>query len=274
MKEQEIDFELPDQMSSQELLELQGLLKEYSVPLPSEDMIEATINNLSQYVPEKKNTFELLCEKIHHLVHHAASDLTFMSKGYWISSILIFILGYLITVTADHNPCNTILLLSPIPFIIGVLEICKGRDEKVLEIELACKISPQEMMLSRLVVIGLYSIVLNSLLACALSTVESGILIWRITLLWLTPLTVIGSITLWLASRIRGGYVATAMLSLWVVSALAVLSMPEAIDKLINLHIGIYLVLLILGFATMLIQVKRMMSRYYFERSEIIETNN
>ena len=93
-------------------------------------------------------------------------------------------------------------------------------------------------------------------------------------MLWLTPLTVIGSITLWLASRIRGGYVATAMLSLWVVSALAVLSMPEAIDKLINLHIGIYLVLLILGFTTMLIQVKRMMSRYYFERSEIIETNN
>ena len=63
MKEQEIDFELPDQMSSQELLELQGLLKEYSVPLPSEDMIEATINDLSRYVPEKKNTFELLCKR-------------------------------------------------------------------------------------------------------------------------------------------------------------------------------------------------------------------
>ncbi|MDD2360915.1 MAG: hypothetical protein PHE66_10820 [Syntrophaceticus schinkii] len=274
MKEQDLDFELPDQMSCQELIELQELFKEYSVPLPSEGMIEATINDLRQYVPEKKNTFELLCERIHHLVHHAASDLTFMNKGYWISSLVIFILGYLITVTVGHNPCNTILLLSPIPFIIGILEICRGREEKVLELELACKVSPQEMMLSRLVVIGLYSIVLNSALACAFSAVEPGMLIWRITLLWLTPLTVIGSLTLWLAGRIRGGYVVTAMLSLWVVLALAVLSMPGVTDQLINIHIGTYLVLLFLGFTTMLIQVQRIMSRGYFERSNIIETGN
>jgi hypothetical protein len=67
VKEQDLDFELPDQMSCQELIELQELFKEYSVPLPSEGMIEATINDLRQYVPEKKNTFELLCERIHHL---------------------------------------------------------------------------------------------------------------------------------------------------------------------------------------------------------------
>ncbi len=274
MQEQEIDFELPDQMSSRELIELQGLLKEYSVPLPGESMIEATINDLSQYVPQKKNTFELLCARTRHLLHHAASDLTFISKGYWISGLVIFILGYLITILADHNPCNAILLLSPIPFFVGVLEIYKGRDERVLEIELACKVSPQEMMLSRLVVIGLYSIVLNSLLACALSAVEPGMLIWRITLLWLTPLTVIGSLTLWLAGCIRGGYAVTAMLSLWVVFALALLSIPQVTDKLLYAHLGAYLALLILGLATMLIQIKKIMNRYYFERSKIFETGN
>ncbi|SHF80948.1 hypothetical protein SAMN02746089_02587 [Caldanaerobius fijiensis DSM 17918] len=252
---------------------IEEILKNYVVPVPNEDAIGLTIEQLRQYVPQKKKLYMTQWEKFMNLIHLSALDINFMSKSYWIISSIIFVLGYIIVTSAKHNPYISIMALSPFPFVLGIVEVFKGREQNVVEIELSCKITPQQIMLSKLIVIGFYNIILNTVLTLIFDSLYPEVILWKITLMWLTPLTVIGGITLWLANRIRGGYTVTVILGLWMSVILAIYTQPEVATKVMNINIAFYIAALIIGIVLTSVQIKNILNRYYFERSEIYESN-
>ncbi|KLU62376.1 hypothetical protein CEB3_c12370 [Peptococcaceae bacterium CEB3] len=254
-----------------ELAGLPGLLRKYSVPVPNEAAVDATIQELRQYVPAKRNFYRMQWENFTGIVRLSALDLDYMSKSYWLISAAIFILGYIIITGTVHNPYLCLIALAPMPFILGMIEVFKGREQGVLEIELSCRITPQQVMLSKLLLIGLYNIALNTVLSVALSLFHPGLILWQITLSWLTPLAVVSSLTLWLAQHIRGGYAVTAVLGLWLSATLSLSTQPMVADRLMHLNLMIYGLAIMISALWLGIQLKKMMSRYSYERSGIYE---
>lgn len=276
MKES-LDFEFTEDMNKDDLNRLVDNLDCYVVKMPSQAEINNTIENLRGYVPKKKSSF-----KIFDLLKIASREISFMSSTYWLVSFTLFIIGaYFIwinegSIMNSRNPYISALLLAPVPFILGIIEIFRGREEGVIELELSCKISIGEIMFSRLIIICIYSILLNTMLSLALLYFNNGILLLRITLMWLTPFTIISGIGLILVSRMRGSYVAAIFTGIWMVLVMAILTEKKIMDRLIEINITVYAVLTIIGVILMVIQIKNYAQRdcSFFERSVIGEVKN
>lgn len=274
------DFEFPDDISEDDASKLIDNLECYIVDMPSEDEINNTIENLRKFVPYKKTKNKSF--KIFNLLGRASKEIGFMSSSYWLVSIILFILGtYSIwmnggSITNNRNPYISAVLLAPVPFILGIIEIFRGREEGMIELELSCKVSIGEIMVSRLIIICIYNILLNSLLSAMLMHFNSGILFWRMIFMWLTPFTVISGIGLVLVSRMRGSYVALLFTSIWIVFVMAVLTQKKIVESIIGINTAAYCILTIIGAVIMVVQITRYWKRNnsFFERSVLGEAKN
>lgn len=270
-------FELPEDMNQDDINKLIDNLECYVVRMPSQPDIDNTIDNLRKYVPTKNSSPKVLV-----LLEKASKEIGFMSSAYWLISLGLFILGtYSIwinggSITSNRNPYISAVLLAPVPFILGIIEVFRGREDGVIELELSCKISIGEIMFSRLIIICIYNILLNTILSIVLVYFNSGILLLRITLMWLAPFTVISGIGLILVGRLRGSYVAVIFTSVWMVLIMAVLTQKKIMDKLIGINITVYAILTLVGIILMIIQIKNYSQRgsSFFERSVLGEIKN
>jgi hypothetical protein len=260
------DFEAIDHLDEQEFKALKKILSDYTVPFPSDYQIEATVKTLKQYVPSKQKTYEGYSEKLQILFNRALTEAGLISKTYWLSSVVLFVMGYLITSVIDNNYYYGVAIFAPIPFILGLLEVLKGREQGVLEIELTCKISAREIMLSRLVVIGLYNTFLNTLFSAITSLIIPEVVLWKIMISWIAPFTFISCLALWLAMRVRGGFAVTAVLLIWMVAVLAVLSSQPALRYLAQVDALVYLIVSGLGMILFLFQIRLSFRRVLHKR--------
>ena len=268
------DFEAIDHLDEQEFKALKKILSDYTVPFPSDYQIEATVKTLKQYVPSKQKTYEGYSDKLQILFSRALIEAGLISKTYWLSSVVLFVMGYLLTSVINNNYYG-VAILAPIPFILGLLEVLKGREQGVLEIELTCKISAREIMLSRLVVIGLYNTFLNMLFSAITSLIIPEVVLWKIMISWIAPFTFISCLALWLAMRVRGGFAVTAILSIWMVAVLAVLSSQPALRYLAQVDALVYMIVSGLGVILFLFQIRLSLRQYqtYFERRVSLEAD-
>ena len=276
MKER-LNLDFTEDMNKDDLNKLIDNLEWYVVKMPSQSDINNTIDNLRDIVPRKISRTKIL-----DLLEIASGEIRFMSSTYWIISLVLFILGvYLIwmnggSIINSRNPYISAVILAPVPFILGIIEIFRGREEGVIELELSCKISIGEIMFSRLIIICIYNILLNTMLSIVLIYFNSGILFWKITLMWLTPFTVISGIGLVLVRKLRGSYVAAIFTGVWMVLIMTILTQKKVMDKLMGINATVYAVLIIIGTILMIVQIKSYSQRSssFFERSVLDEVKN
>lgn len=277
MKKERLDFELPEEISEEDLSKIIDNLECYVVKMPSQSDINNAIDNLRMLVPRKRRKTKVLG-----LLEKASREIGFMSSTYWIVTFGLFILGaYSIwinggSITNSRNPYISAVLLAPVPFILGIIEIFRGREEGVIELELSCQISIGEIMFSRLIIICIYNILLNTILSIILTHFNSGILLLRMTLMWLAPFTITAGIGLLLVGRLRGSYVAAIFTGVWMVLIMAVLTQKNIMDRLMGINIAVYAVLTIIGAIIMTIQIRNYSQRNssFFERSVLGEIKN
>ncbi|MNP42510.1 hypothetical protein D3C76_1362810 [compost metagenome] len=83
----------------------------------------------------------------------------------------------------------------PVPFILGLLEVFKGRDQGLMEMELTCKITSQQLMLTRLIVVLSANMVFVLLLMLAISGGTGGSISWSVIALWYAQLMVAAGVS-------------------------------------------------------------------------------
>ncbi|MBM7541645.1 hypothetical protein [Amphibacillus cookii] len=265
--------ELEERFDYNEYQALEQELTDYLVKFPDEDDINATIDTMRQYVPAQTTKSANGIERLITLCKGSATEVTIVSKIYWITCTMLFIIGYLITHQANANPLLTLIFLAPLPFVIGLLEVFKGREHGLLEIELTCKFTTDQIMLSRLFLIGITNVTLNTVLTLTISPV-TGKPILEILLTWLTPFTFFIAIALWLSIKFKGQVFVTTFLSLWLVFIGLTISNNHWIEALLNINIVIHLICL--GFGSLLIsfQVKQLINKYQtYEGGQRVEIN-
>ncbi|OIJ21295.1 hypothetical protein BKP45_00485 [Anaerobacillus alkalidiazotrophicus] len=256
------DFdELDDIFDEKEYEALEEELSYYLVKFPDEHKIDATIETLRQYVPDRKRQSPSVMERLVVIIKRAGTEITLVSKTYWIASTILFLLGYFIANQPNNDPLLTVVFLAPLPFIFGLLEVFKGREHGLLEMELSCKFSAHEIILSRLFLIGVYNVTLNTVLTLSISSVTGRPLV-EMLLKWFTPFTFFVAIALWLSMKFKGQVFVTTFLTLWLVLTVLVLSNNHWVAAFLNASLVLHLVFLGLGILLIGLQVRQLIKNY------------
>lgn len=237
-------------------------LDQYIVQFPDEFKIDATINKLRQYIPAKQSRTKQFSQRFMKLINHAKMEVFFMGKTYWLISIVLFIIGYFVTMARALNPIITLIFLAPIPFIIGLIEVFKSREQGLLEMEMACKFSAHEIMLARLMLISLFNLTLNTMLTLAISPSITGTTLFHVTLLWLTPFTLFTAVVLGLAIKIRSSAFPLAIIPLWGFFVSFVLTDVKWSSFVREMHFGVHFILLVVGISLFFIQIRQLIYKY------------
>lgn len=220
---------------------------------PDDTQIDTTINTLKQYMPNRLNVKKIK-ERLP-LLLKLKKDISLVNPLYWLLSLTIYIIGLLLTLISK-DPYITISFFSPIPFIIMFFEDMKSREHNVLEMELACKYSPQVIMLNKLITIIFYNLIIMSIISLIIYHVVPDAMFFNLLITWLTPMLIVSNITLYLIKKIRTSFALSAILLIWLAVIMWIINTPSIIDKLYEINAFIYIGIIIISTLLLVIQLK------------------
>lgn len=248
-------------------LELEELEKEFGVKLddydveyPSEEEMMRTIEAIRPYVPVKENRWRSFAENSKSLLNNAYQEIFYFSPLFWIVNVLFLVIGTLAVLVAEQDPYVAMLLLAPLPTITGLFEILKSKFTGMAELELSFKYSLQEIILSRMIIIGGFNVVINLIATVALSILAQEVWAGKLLLYWMIPFTVVTAISLLIANRLRHMHTVTASLVVWL-GAGVVLSNTEVIEKIESVPAGVYVLFMIAASILIILQAGRLYKR-------------
>lgn len=259
-------------MTNEQNDNLKTELDQYIVEFPNEFEINTTIHSLRQYVPSKQTKITHFFQRFSKLINHTKTEVFFMSKAYWFISIILFIIGYFITILHAYNPIITLIFLAPLPFILGLFEVFKSRNQGLIEMEMACKFSAHEVMLARLLLVSLFNLTLNMLLTLAFSPYIMTTTLLHVTMLWLTPFTLSTAVMLWFSMHVRSTTLSLALIPLWGFFILSLYTDVKWQPYVFDMHIAIHLILIGIAIGLFFIQIKQLINKYsIYEEVGIVE---
>lgn len=241
---------------------IQEELNHFIIRYPSENEINSTIEELRQYVPNKRKKSVDYMNRLMVLLRLSGMELNLISKSYWGISLILYILGFYISQSLGNNPLLTLLILIPIPIGLGLFEVFKGRDVGMMEMEMACKFSAMELILSRLLLIGIYNFILNIVLTIGLTRINTAISGLEMLVVWFSFLIVFSAISLYLSMKLRGKAFLATNISIWAIFSMILFRDERFLDILIRTHGIVYILLIIIGLATIYLQIRHLMVKY------------
>lgn len=253
-----IDLDV-DQGLEAQVQELGFMLDEYDVEYPSESEMMMTIDAIRPYVPVKENKWKTIYVGMSSIMKQALHEIFYMSPLFWISNILFIIIGLSAVVVSEQNLYVILLLLAPIPTITGLLEVLKSLNTGMAELEMSFKYSLQEIILSKMVIVGGFNLLIN-LFFTGISFFYHDILIWKLMLYWITPFTVIMAISFVVVSRFRNVYAVTAGLTVWIVFG-SLISQSNLVERIESIPTAIYILVTLIASIVVFTQIKRIYKR-------------
>lgn len=244
-----IEDENFENLLEEDLLDIENFLESYIVSSVSEEKVDLTIEKLKDYIPnkplelaKKQNT---IIDSLKGNIALVKFQLNMMNKLYFVASLLLVLIGTITTIKLNLSIYMSASLIAPIPILIGVFELIKGREENVWELELSYKYSLREIILSRLIIINVISIVTSITLSVALNNTYSSINLMNIISIWLIPVFIIGSIALVVTSLYRSIHSITLCIAIWILGVSGI-SMYERIGNIPTINTFVILIISII----------------------------
>ncbi|WP_250674461.1 hypothetical protein LZ906_007535 [Paraclostridium ghonii] len=207
----------------EELVDIENFLDSYIVKKADEEKIDFTIDKLRIHMPQNKNE-EVISIKKGSVLNKVKINIDLLkmqfkifNKMYLLLSIIIIFCGLVGTIRFKLNPYMCAYTISPIPILLGLVETLRGKDENVWELELSYKYSFREIVLSKLVIVGITSIVISLVISLVLARTYSEVNLFKIINICLIPSCFISFISLILASIYRSMNSITLSTSIWII---------------------------------------------------------
>lgn len=228
-----------EELVEEDLMDIEYFLDSYIVNKVNEQKIDSTINILKSYMPkqevqdiEENNTFS---KKIKNNIDLVKFQFNLISKAYFISSLLLILVGTITTIKLKLSIYLSASIIAPIPILLGIFEIIKGRDENVWELELSYKHSLREIVLARLMIINAVSILISIIISIGLDNTYSEINLFKMISIWLIPIFTVAAISLVITSIYRSINSITLCIAIWILGVLSI-SMYEKIADISNIN--------------------------------------
>jgi len=256
----------------EEFNEIAPYLDQYAVEFPSEMEIDQTIRTLEAYMPGQVDQMNEHLQPspgraFIELLQVVRGEVAIFHRSYWVICALLLIIGFWLGGHSKIDPYMSGIVMVPVPFILGLLEVFKGRDQGLMEMELTCKITSQQLMLTRLIVVLSANMAFVLLLMLAISGGTGGSISWSVIALWYAQLMVAAGASLWLAMRVRGGTAVSIFLVGWFGLIWLILSDPRFISLVHSIQTPVLIMLAICGILLLISQI-RQMSRKYTSQTE------
>lgn len=248
------DFEI---LLDEEFLDIEIFLNSYIVKEVNEESIDLTIDKLRNYMPQNKNE-EIIKNENMNLYSKVSTSMGLLkmqfkifNKLYLIASIILVLCGVIGTIKLNLNPYLCAYTVSPIPILIGLAEILRGKEENMWELELSYKYSFREILFAKLVIISTTAIALTLVTSLILTGTYSEVSLLRIINICLIPTCFISLISLILASIYRGRNSIVLSTSMWMVVSNMVDN--DTINYIVNVkNYKLFLVLILLFVLTII----------------------
>lgn len=204
---------MKEQLKKEKLLddEIQSFLNNYVIEKVPEEQINETIEILRAYVPKKKGAIPLKS-----LFQLLKNEFGFITPLYWVMVVIVLSLGVGATLDTEISPYIVMWAMAPVPTLLGLVEILRKNNERVIELEMSFKYSFREIILCRLFIVGLLSMISNIVLIIFIRSNFTWITWSNILTSWVIPYTIITAISLLLATRIRNESVVVAITVVWI----------------------------------------------------------
>lgn len=225
-------FERPEQLA--DLLREQGAtpeeradllptlrrLSEWQAPQPepadTRRLLAMLSSALPAFSPVRQAIHEHRQHRISFLLATARAQVSLFGLGFWLVSALITLLGAAV-VLSNVLPNQEVVLRASGPLLVylGTIVAFRGREARVLELELVCLPSPLQLTLARLVIVLGYDVGLGLALSLLLLAGGSGQVL-ALTLSWLMPLLLVAGLALLLTLRLSVQAAASLAYGSWL----------------------------------------------------------
>lgn len=239
-----IEDEQFEELLEEDFLDIEDFLDSYVVREVEKERVESTIDILKTYMPKEEVKVikyqETFSERIKNNIELVKFQLGLISKVYFVASLLLILVGTITTIKLNLSIYLSAAIIAPIPILLGIFEIIKGRDENVWELELSYKYSLREIIFSRLIIINSVSILISISMSVILNNTYSGINLLKMISIWLIPIFLIGSISLIISSFYRSINSIALCLAIWILGVMSI-SMYEKIADITYINTFIVL---------------------------------
>ncbi|MCR8746660.1 hypothetical protein [Romboutsia lituseburensis] len=214
-----------DNLIDEDLKEIELFLDSYIVKKVDDEKIENTIDILREYIPKQAKQSiaiklkQVLIGNIKSIFNLTEFNISLVSKSYWILSLVIILLGVIATKKFNFNIYSSAIIMSPIPVLLGIFELIKGKEENVWELELSYKYSLKETLLCKLVIILIFSILISLIMTVALYNTNCEISLLKMIKLSLIPMFVTSAISLVIVSLYRNSNSIGVCVVIWMIQA-------------------------------------------------------
>ncbi|WP_270302208.1 hypothetical protein [Terrisporobacter petrolearius] len=221
-----IEDEQFEELLEADLADIEDFLDSYVVSNVDEEKIDSTIDVLKSYMPKEEvqhvKVQEYLLDRIKENISLVKFQFSLISKVYFIASLLLILLGTITTIRLNLSIYLSASIIAPIPILIGIFEIIKGREENVWELELSYKYSLREIVFSRLIIINVVSALISIMMSLILNNAYSQINLLKMISIWLIPIFLVGSVSLIVTSFYRGINSIALCISIWILGAMSI----------------------------------------------------
>ncbi|GCE17645.1 hypothetical protein [Dictyobacter kobayashii] len=201
-------------------------LQAWTAPQPTlterQALLAKLLPALPVYSPIRQSIQENYASFWHRLrmfFHMALVQVSMLQPSFWLLSFLIVCAGLAsgsIPFSNSALSARVVLwALGPLVAYVGTMSIFRGARYNMLECELACPPSVQQITLARLIVVLGYDILLGMFLSTYLWRIDGGSLSLLI-LHWLAPMLLVSAIALFFSLRVSANLAAGLAYSVWL----------------------------------------------------------
>jgi len=245
----------PENITEEEAQALSDFIMKSEVPYPDAGEVDRTIAAVRLHMSMKMKKRGAR-DRLKRLLQLTVTEVSVISLFYWIVSAALYVAGFIIIgLHLNVVPELVLFTLSPIPFLLGLAEVFRGRDEGMLELEMSCTFNAPSIMLSKLTIVGLYNIGLNVLCSLVFVHFAEQAYLGTITLLWMVPFTIMSGLGLLVALYSRGSTAMSSMLVIWLSFCMVVLLKPDFIQGILTMNEPVSLLLVVAGLILIVTQL-------------------
>lgn len=212
-----------ENLLEEDLLDIENFLDSYVVKKVDEEKIDLTIETLRNYMP-KNSSENLVVNKNMDLLNKISTNMELMkiqfmlfNKVYIIASLILTLGGLIGAIKYNLNPYVSSYTIAPIPVLLGLVEILRGKEEGVWELELSYKYSFREIIFAKLTIIGITSIAISLFMSFILANTYSEVNLLKLINTSLIPICFISIVSLVTASIYRSMNSIALSTGIWII---------------------------------------------------------
>jgi hypothetical protein len=157
---------------------------------------------LPTYSPVRQAIRSHRQHRVAFLLTTARAQVSLFGLGFWLVSALVTLLGAAVVLgRVIPNQELALRVSGPLLAFLGTIVAFRGREARVLELELVCLPSPLQLAIARLVMVLGYDVGLSLALSLLLWASGSGQVL-ALTLAWFMPLLLVAGLALLLSLRL------------------------------------------------------------------------